>query len=117
MEYAIWPFAILGFIAFCSMEGLRSRIKKLEDQLGNMKGSPVHIEKMALKSILEDYIGKEVQFEFRGEQYDMDLLNPGSKCTVLAVDEEWVLVHIITKKKEMDKLFRLQQINGIKGIV
>lgn len=117
MEYAIWPFAILGFIAFCSMEGLRSRIRKLEDQLGSIKGSPVHIEKMALKSVLEDYIGKNVEMEFRGEQYDMDLMGPGSKCTVLAVDEEWVLVKISTKKKETEKLFRLQQISGIKGIV
>ena len=117
MEYVIWTFAFLGFIGFCGMESLSSRVRKLENQLGSMNGSPAHVEKMALKSILEDYIGKTVKLEFRGEQYDMDLMSPGSKCTVLAVDEEWVLVKISTKKKETEKLFRLQQISGIKGIV
>ena len=117
MDYIVWIPAILGLFAFLSVGSLRSRISRLEDQLGSVKGSPVHVEKMALMKLLKDYVGKKVELEFRGEQYDPDLSDVGSSCTVLAVDEEWVLVHIVCRKKEKEKLFRLRQISSVKGIV
>lgn len=116
MEYIIWVPAILGLLAFLSIGGLRARISRLEDQLGSMKGSPVHVEKLALMKLLKEYEGKFVELEFRGEQYDADLCIPGSKCTVQSVDEEWVLVHITNKNTDKEKIFRLQQISSVKGI-
>ena len=116
MEYIIWVPAILGLLAFLSIGDLKKRIRVLEDQLSSMKGSPAHAEKTALRKLLNDYVGKNIELEFRGEEMDSDLCVPGSKCTVLTVDEEWVFVQISDKKGEREKLFRLSQINGVKGI-
>ncbi|MCR5249852.1 MAG: DUF5110 domain-containing protein [Lachnospiraceae bacterium] len=60
-----------------------------------MKGSPVYVEKLALKKPLNERVGKQVELEFRGDQYDADLSITGSTCTVQTVDEEWVLVRIV----------------------
>jgi len=116
MEYIIWVPAILGLVAFFSIGDLKARIRKLEDQLSSIKGSPAHAEKTALRKLLGDYVGKNVKLEFRGEEYDGDLSVPGSKCTILAVDEEWVFVQITDKKGEKEKLFRLSQISSVKGL-
>lgn len=116
MEYIIWIPAILGFFAFLSIGNLKMRINRLEEQLSSVKGSPAYLEKAALRKLLSDYIGKNVELEFRGEQYDNDLSIPGSECKVLSVDEEWVLVQLFNKKGEKEKLFRLYQISGVKGI-
>ena len=66
-------------------------------------------------SACNDYVGKEINLEFRGEEFDGDLCVPGSKCKVLAVDEEWLFVQITDKKGEREKLFRLSTISGVKG--
>ncbi|MBQ9489000.1 MAG: hypothetical protein IJU80_03610 [Lachnospiraceae bacterium] len=116
MEYIIWIPAILGLFAFLSIGDLKNRISRLEDQLSFIKGSPAHAEKAAPRKLLNDYVNKNVELEFRGEQYDGDLSVPGNTCTVLAVDEEWVFVRIVTRKEEKEKLFRLSQISGVKGI-
>lgn len=116
MEYIVWVPALLGLFAFLSIGELKTRINRLEDQLSSMKGSPAHAEKTALKKLLDDCVNKNVELEFRGDQYDGDLSVPGTTCTVLAVDEEWVFVRIVTRKEEKEKLFRLSQISGVKGI-
>ncbi len=115
MEYILWIFAILGLLAFLGIGDLRRRVRLLEDQLSSMKGSPAHAEKTALRKLLNDYVGKEINLEFRGEEFDGDLCVPGSKCKVLAVDEEWLFVQITDKKGEREKLFRLSTISGVKG--
>ncbi len=116
MEHLIWLPAIFGFLAYLEIGSLKGRIKRLEDQLGNVKDSPIHTEKTALMKLLTEYIGKEVNLEFRGEQYDPDLYTSRNKCTVLSIDDEWVLVQISGKNCNKEKLFRLHQINGVKGI-
>ena len=116
MEYIVWVPALLGLFAFLSIGELKTRINRLEDQLSSMKGSPAHAEKTALKKLLDDCVNKNVELEFRGDQYDVDLSVPGTTCTVLAVDEEWVFVRIVTRKEEKEKLFRLSQISGVKGV-
>lgn len=116
MQYIIWIPALLGLYAFLSMGELKTRISRLEAQLSSIKGSPAHAEKAALRKLLVDYVNKKVELEFRGENFDGDLGVPGNTCTVLAVDEEWVFVRIVTRKEEKEKLFRLSQISGVKGI-
>ncbi len=116
MEHLVWLPAILGFLAYLEVDGLKKRIKKLEDQLGNVKDSPIHIEKTVLMKLLTEYIGKDIELEFCSEQYDPDIYNSSNKCTVLAVDEEWVLIQISGKNCNKEKLFRLNQINGVKVI-
>jgi hypothetical protein len=119
MEYVLYAMAIFGFIAFCSMGSLASRISKLEKQLGSIQGSPAHEEKLSLMKVMRDYIGKKVELEFRGEDCDMDLVNATMRkgaCIVEDVDKDWVRVHITYDKTDKVKLIRLQEISGVKGI-
>jgi hypothetical protein len=119
MEYLLWILAILGFVAFCSIGGLTARIRKLEQQMGSMQGSPVHEEKLSLMKVMREYIGKKVELEFRGDECDLDLINvPVRKgsCIVEDVDKDWVRVHITYDRTDKVKLIRLQAISGVKGI-
>lgn len=117
MEYVIWPFAIMGFVAFCSMGGLNTRIAKLERQLATVNGSQFHEEKISLMKVLQGYIGKNVVLEMRGERTDLDLVNATVRkgsCIVLDVDRDWVLIRVAYDKTEKEKLFRLSEISGVK---
>ena len=119
MEYVSYAMAIFGFIAFCSMGSLTSRIRKLEKQMGSIQGSPVHEDKMSLMKVMKGYIGKNVELEFSGEDIDSDLVSvmmrKGS-CIIEDVDKDWVKVHVTYDKTDKVKLIRLQEISGVKGI-
>ena len=123
MEYVSYAMAIFGFIAFCSMGSLTSRIRKLEKQMGSIQGriqgSPVHEDKMSLMKVMKGYIGKNVELEFSGEDIDSDLVSvmmrKGS-CIIEDVDKDWVKVHVTYDKTDKVKLIRLQEISSVKGI-
>ena len=117
MEYVIWPLAILGFVAFCSMGSLTSRIKKLEQQLSSMEGTSAHAERLSLVKLLQEYVGKNVEIEFKDEENDMDIANAVMRkgtCTIRAADGDWVHVHITYGKVDKEKLIRVSEISGIK---
>jgi len=119
MEYVSYAMAIFGFIAFCSMGSLTSRIRKLEKQMGSIQGSPVHEDKMSLMKVMKGYIGKNVELEFSGEDIDSDLVSvmmrKGS-CIIEDVDKDWVKVHVTYDKTDKVKLIRLQEISSVKGM-
>ncbi|MBQ1850096.1 MAG: hypothetical protein II139_06980 [Lachnospiraceae bacterium] len=119
MEYALWAMAIFGFVAFCSIGTLTSRIRKLEQQMANLEGSPAHEEKLSLMKVMRDYVGKKVELEFKGEQMDMDLTNAKFRkgsCIIEDADKDWVRVHVTYDKTDKVKLIRLQEISGVKGM-
>ena len=123
METMAYIFGFFGFLAFCCMSSLQSRIKKMENKFeehfASAKGTPSYEERMALLKVIRGYVGKKVTLEFQGEEFDNDLVNAEVRkgsCTILDADRDWVLVNVSYDKVNKDKLIRLKEISRIKGI-
>lgn len=118
MEYLAFAFGIFGFMAFMSLSSLKGRVRSLETQLRSLQGTDYAAEKASLIEAARAYIGKPIRLSFKEDEEDPDALFAGQKmgtCTLLDVDEDWLLVHIEHHKVSKDKLIRLDCVRGISG--
>ena len=114
MEYVCLVFGIFGFIAFCQMSSLETKLKNLEEQFSKMEGTPAHAQRMELIEASKEYIGKNVQLHLKEDYQDIDITLYGNtkkgSNTIVDCDEDWMLVHVETPKGEKNKLIRMNAI-------
>lgn len=116
LGYIGFVFGIFGLLAFCSQSGLKKRIKRLEDELASAKGTSYSMSKESLAKLAAEYKNQQVKIEFKEDCWDSDVITYGNtkgKNIILDADENWILVEITTPKKTLQKLFRLDSIDGL----
>lgn len=109
-------FGILGFTAFCSQSSLKSRIKRLEDELSSMKGSSYSLSRESIAGYASQNKGKRVKISFKEDCADTDVImygNPKGSNVILDSDDSWILVEITSPKKTVRKLLRIDSIDGL----
>ncbi|MBE6989747.1 MAG: hypothetical protein E7426_03245 [Ruminococcaceae bacterium] len=116
MEYVAFVFGIFGLVAFLEISSLKGRIRSLEAQLRSLSGTDYAAEKQSLIEAAKAYIGQTVRLSFSEDEKDPDAVLASIKmgtCTLLDVDENWLLVHIVHNKSSKDKLIRVDSVTGI----
>ena len=116
LTYVAFVFGIMGMLAFCSQADLKKRIKRLEDELSSTKGSSYSISKESLCKFAKENIGQQVKISFKEDCWDSDVISYGNtkgKNIILDADENWILVEITTPKTTVQKLFRIDSIDGL----
>ena len=116
LTYLGFVFGLMGFLAFCSQSDLKRRIKRLEHELASTKGSSYAVARESLAKLASQNIGKTVKISFKEDCWDSDVMvygNTKGKNTILDADDNWILVEISTPKKTIEKLFRIDSIDGI----
>ena len=116
LVYVALIFSLMGMMAFCSQSDLKKRIKRLEDELASTKGSSYALSKESLCKFAKENIGQQVQISFKEDCWDSDVISYGNtkgKNVILDVDENWILVEITTPKKTLQKIFRIDSIDGL----
>lgn len=112
-------FGLMGFMAFLSESDLKKRIKRLEDELTQIKGTSFSVSKESLAGIASGYIGKQVIISFKEDCWDSDVLTYGNtkgKNVIMDADDNWILVEITTPKKVILRIFRLDSIDGLTAV-
>jgi len=112
-------FGLMGFMAFLSESDLKKRIKRLEDELSQIKGTSFSVSKESLAGIASGYIGKQVKISFKEDCWDPDVLTYGNtkgKNVIMDADDNWILVEITTPKKVILRIFRLDSIDGLTAV-
>jgi hypothetical protein len=112
-------FGLMGFMAFLSESDLKKRIKRLEDELSQIKGTSFSVSKESLAGIASGYIGKQVIISFKEDCWDPDVLTYGNtkgKNVIMDADDNWILVEITTPKKVILRIFRLDSIDGLTAV-
>ena len=116
LVYVALVFSFMGMMAFCSQSELKKRIKRLEDELASTKGSSYAISKESLYKFAKENIGQQVKISFKEDCWDSDVISYGNtrgKNVILDADENWILVEITTPRKTLQKLFRIDSIDGL----
>jgi hypothetical protein len=117
MEYIGFVFGIFGLMAYLQVSGLKNRVVTLERELAKMQGTSFHDDRKALRQAARSLIGQNVKIELKEDHEDMDIMNYGNTRyganTIVDVDEDWLLVHIESPKRSMDKLIRLESVQRI----
>ncbi|MBP5417497.1 MAG: hypothetical protein J6Y58_08235 [Clostridiales bacterium] len=116
LVYVALVFGLMGVFAFCSQSELKKRIKRLEDELASTKGSSYALSKESLANFAKENIGQQVRISFKEDCWDSDVISYGNtkgKNVILDADENWILVEITTPKKILQKLFRIDSIDGL----
>ena len=117
MDTVSFCFGIFGFLAFCYVIPLQSRISKLEKQLSLVKGTTYYEEKKSLSEAISAYIGKSVRIDMKEEEPDADIINYGNtkhgKNVIIDADDEWVLVEITSAKGTKERLLRISSIKRV----
>ncbi|MBR6472720.1 MAG: hypothetical protein IKS99_03190 [Firmicutes bacterium] len=107
-------------MAYLQSSSLKRRVDKLEEQLAVMEGSPLNEDRKALQKAATSYIGRKVKLEMKEDHMDVDIVMYGNtkhgSNTIIDADEEWLLVHIVKPKGEMDKLIRLASVSSISEV-
>lgn len=116
LVYVALVFGLMGVFAFCSQSDLKKRIKRLEDELASTKGSSYALSKESLAKFARENIGQQVKISFKEDCWDSDVISYGNtkgKNVILNADENWILVEITTPKKTLQKIFRIDSIDGL----
>ena len=116
MEYLGFIFGVFGLVAFLGLDSLKKRVRDLEKQMSALSGTDYATEKLSLMSAARGYIGQSVQLRFKEGEEDPDATIAAMKmgtCTLVDVDQDWILVHIEHNKTTQDKLIRLDSIQSI----
>lgn len=114
--YLGFVFGLLGVLAFCSQSELKNRIKRIEDELSSTRGTSYSLSKESLARIALEYKGQQVKISFKEDCWDSDVITYGNtkgKNIILDADDSWLLVEITTPKRSVQKLFRLDSIDGL----
>ena len=117
MIYVAYAFGILGLVAFLETFTLQSRLNKIEAQLSKMSGTPQNEERLSMIDAARGYIGRPVQIELKEDYEDSDILSYGNTKhgtnTILEVDDDWLLVKIVTPKTTKEKLIRVEAVKSL----
>ncbi len=116
LVYVALVFGLMGVFAFCSQSDLKKRIKRLEDELASTKGSSYALSKESLAKFARENIRQQVKISFKEDCWDSDVISYGNtkgKNVILDADENWILVEITTPKKTLQKIFRIDSIDGL----
>ena len=116
LGYMGFVFGLLVFLAFCSLSDIKNRISKIEDELAATKGTSYSLSKESLAKLALDYKNQQVLISFKEDFWDSDVISYGNtkgKNIILDADDNWLLVEITTPKNTVDKLFRLDTIDGV----
>ena len=116
LVYVALVFGLMGVFAFCSQSDLKKRVKRLEDELASTKGSSYALSKESLAKFARENIGQQVKISFKEDCWDSDVISYGNtkgKNVILDADENWILVEITTPKKTLQKIFRIDSIDGL----
>ena len=116
LVYVALVFGLMGVFAFCSQSDLKKRIKRLEDELASTKGSSYALSKESLAKFARENNGQQVKISFKEDCWDSDVISYGNtkgKNVILDADENWILVEITTPKKTLQKIFRIDSIDGL----
>ena len=116
LVYVALVFGLMGVFAFCSQSDLKKRIKRLEDELASTKGSSYALSKESLAKFARENIGQQVKISVKEDCWDSDVISYGNtkgKNVILDADENWILVEITTPKKTLQKIFRIDSIDGL----
>ena len=117
MEYIGFVFGIFGLMAYLQVSGLKNRVVTLERELAKMQGTSFHDDQKALRQAARSLIGQNVKIELKEDHEDADIMSYGNTRyganTIVDVDEDWLLVHIESPKRSMDKLIRLESVQRI----
>ena len=116
LVYVALVFGLMGVFAFCSQSDLKKRIKRLEDELASTEGSSYALSKESLAKFARENIGQQVKISFKEDCWDSDVISYGNtkgKNVILDADENWILVEITTPKKTLQKIFRIDSIDGL----
>ena len=102
MEYIGIVFGIFGILAYVEVFSLKRRLEKLEEMLAKTEGTSFYDERKDLVKAARSYIGKTVNIELKEDHEDADIVMYGNSKygtnTIVDVDEDWMLVHIKSKK-------------------
>ena len=117
MEVLGFVFGIFGLLAYLQISTLKSRVDELERELTRMQGTSFHEDRTALVQAAKSYIGQKVNIDLKEDHMDADIVNYGNMkygtVTVLDADGEWLLVRIENKKKNINKLIRMESVERI----
>ena len=117
MEVLGFIFGIFGFLAYFEISSLKRRIKDIERELSNLKGSSFYNSRLSFVNLAESYKEKTVNISLKEEYQDIDFIRYGNvkngTIRILDVDENWILVQIKHLKIEKTKLIRLEAIESI----
>ena len=117
MEYVALVFSLMGLYAFCQAGELKRRMDKLEGELTKMKGTSFNEARKDLVRLAKDYAGKSVNIGLKEDYMDADIVTYGNtkhgSNTIIDVDDEWMIVKIITPKTEKIKMIRMEEIQTI----
>ena len=117
MEYIGFVFGIFGLMAYLQISPLKKRVSELEEQLSKFNGTSYSEHRKSLRKIASDLIGKDVKIELKEDDQDIDITMYGNtkygSNTIMDVDEEWLLVRIQSKNRDIEKLIRLNSITKI----
>ncbi|MCR5739257.1 MAG: hypothetical protein K6G43_05520 [Lachnospiraceae bacterium] len=109
-------FGIMGVLAYCSQSELKKRIKRIEDELAGVKGSSYAVSRESLFKLASANIGKQVEISFKEDCWDTDVISYGNtrgKNVIMDADHDWIAVEISTPKKKINKIFRIDSIDGL----
>ena len=117
MEYVALVFSFFGLYAFCQAGELKRRMDKLEGELTKMKGTSFNEARKDLVRLAKEYAGKSVKIGLKEDYMDADIVTYGNtkhgSNTIIDVDDEWMIVKIITPKTEKIKMIRMEAIQTI----
>ena len=119
MEYVAYVFGLFGFMAYLQMSSMKKRICDLEKQMSKLSGTSYAENRKSLKKIVGDLTGRDVNITQKEDQQDADIMMYGNtkygNNIIRDVDDEWVLVRVVSAKKNADKLIRLDSIRRIEA--
>ena len=117
MEYLGIVFGIFGLCAFAEVCVLKSKVTALEAQLGKIAGTPQYEERQSLIRAATDYIGRQVRIDLKEEYQDVEITMYGNtksgSNTILDVDDDWILVQVISAKGTKQILIRAEAVQSI----
>lgn len=83
-------------------------VKKPEEKAVEMKT-------LSYDKILPDYLNKNCEITFKESMAELDMIYSVSGI-IVDMDEEWFLIEVMSKKKKVQRLIRIANIESLKEI-
>ena len=110
-------FGVFGLMAYLQTSSLKTRINNLERELTGMQGTSFHESRAATVAMAKSCIGRQVKLDLHEDDEDVDVMMYGNtkhgSNEILDVDDEWLLVRVVTPKGSKEKLLRVESVARI----
>ena len=116
MQYAAFVFGIFGLFAYLEVSSLKKRIDDLEEQMRSTPGTQYAEAKESFVRVARQYIGRAVTLEMKEDELDQDVMMCWMKkgtCTLIDMDDDWMLVKTEYGKTVKTKLIRTRSVERI----